>query len=216
MITKIIILVLILFIIIYLSIKINNNFKKANFSNMDLQFLHIPKNAGTSIENEALKYNLNFGKFYFINEIYPKEFKYYNDYHIINNLDNIKTQAPWHIPPSLFDKNVYKNKILFCVVRDPFDRLISIYKYRNKNKLDKHDDNILSIDEWIQETLGKIENIDYKKLFKKLDKYKLNYEISIIFFENNLFLKMFDKNFYEKIKFYLRKKNNFLIIFSKK
>ena len=59
-------------------------------------------------------------------------------------------------------------------------------------------------------------NIDYKKLFKKLDKYKLNYEISIIFFENNLFLNMFDKNFYEKIKFYLRKKNNFLIIFSKK
>lgn len=59
-------------------------------------------------------------------------------------------------------------------------------------------------------------NIDEKKLFKKLNEFKLSYEISILFFEDNLLFNMFEKNVYKKIKYYLKKKNNFFIIFSKK
>lgn len=87
----------------------------------ELFFIHIPKNAGTSIEDCFKKKNINIGKFYFNKK---KKFKL----SIKNNKNN--PWNLWHIPPKYFLDNSYKNKILFAIVRNPYDRIISECKYR--------------------------------------------------------------------------------------
>ena len=58
--------------------------------------------------------------------------------------------------------------------------------------------------------------MDIRKLFNELNKLKPNYEISILFFDKNLLLNVFDKNLSEKIKYNLSKKSNVFLIFSKR
>ncbi len=58
--------------------------------------------------------------------------------------------------------------------------------------------------------------MDIRKLFNELNKLKPNYEISILFFDKNLWLNVFDKNLSEKIKYNLSKKSNVFLIFSKR
>ena len=57
---------------------------------------------------------------------------------------------------------------------------------------------------------------DIRKLLNELNKLEPNYEISILFFEKNLLLNVFDKNLIEKIKYNLSKKSNIFLIFSKR
>ena len=58
--------------------------------------------------------------------------------------------------------------------------------------------------------------MDIRKLFNELNKLKPNYEISILFFDKNLLLNVFNKNLSEKIKYNLSKKRNVFLIFSKR
>ena len=58
--------------------------------------------------------------------------------------------------------------------------------------------------------------MDIRKLFNELNKLKPNYEISILFFDKNLLLNVFDKNLSEKIKYNLSKKSNVFLIFGKR
>ena len=58
---------LILVIILFSKITINKNKLKENMENKELKFIHIPKNAGTSIEELGKKLNLKWGKYDYSN-----------------------------------------------------------------------------------------------------------------------------------------------------
>lgn len=77
-----------------------------NYKSLKLRFIHIPKTGGTSIENAAIKLNLNWGRF-------------------DNNLKSYNNCAPWHCPQML-------NNYTFCVIRNPYDRFISQFYHDNK------------------------------------------------------------------------------------
>jgi len=83
----------------------NNN----NTSNLNLGFLHLPKCAGTSIESWGLAHGVKWGKYD------PS----------LRGEKKISGCNPWHIPQSLGPK-----RKSFCVIRDPFDRIISEFRHR--------------------------------------------------------------------------------------
>ena len=99
--TKKICLVILIVIFIYLILNMKNNIE--NFSNKkELFFIHIPKNAGTTIEDTTYKYNILFGK------------KYFNRKNINYKLKIKKKNNLWHIPPKYFSDNTYKEKNFIC------------------------------------------------------------------------------------------------------
>jgi hypothetical protein len=102
-----------------------------------LEFIHIPKNAGTTIENIANEKNIKWGR------MKP------------SHQENIQYPSPncnyWHIPPKYFSSSSHYNTDedgSFCVIRDPYERMVSEYKYRNKSSTDpKH------MNEWLTQHL---------------------------------------------------------------
>lgn len=106
-----------------------------------LEFIHIPKNAGTTIENIANERNIKWGRF-------KPEHK--------NTVLN-KNCTYWHTPPKYFNNNsLYKKDETFCVIRDPYDRIVSEYKYRNDKK--KHTPK--NMNKWIHENLIPLNYVD--------------------------------------------------------
>lgn len=91
-------------------------YSKRFFSRIDkdsnkLKFVHITKNAGTSIEDIAKEYGVNWGR------------------HEAERLKQYKKKlnfkgAIWHTPPK-FIPEAYKGYNTFAVVRNPYDRCIS-------------------------------------------------------------------------------------------
>ena len=70
-----------------------------------LKFIHIPKCAGTSIEDSAKENNLLWGRF-------------------DTSLRSYKNISAWHCPQQM-------KPYCFCVVRNPFDRFISQFYHEN-------------------------------------------------------------------------------------
>jgi len=110
---------LILFIIVLFLIlrSCRKKFEKFGKKAGKLVFMHIPKNAGTTIENIGREHGYNWGRF-------DK-----------NNLKNIPINlncSYWHIPPKNLSKDYYNINPSFTVVRNPYDRIISEYNYRSK------------------------------------------------------------------------------------
>ena len=77
-------------------------------------FIHIPKNAGTSIEDIAKEHDIGWGRF--------EDLPLYNDSKINCSF--------WHNPEP---ERVY-NRPAFCVVRNPYSRIISEYRYSTKDR----------------------------------------------------------------------------------
>lgn len=103
-----------------------------------LEFIHIPKNAGTTIENIANKKDIKWGR------MKPSHRDYAPD---------DSGCSYWHIPPKKFRKdNYYQKDKTFCVIRNPYDRIVSEYKYRHKNN--KSMDNPKIMNEWISKHLS--------------------------------------------------------------
>ena len=102
-----------------------------------LEFIHIPKNAGTTIENIANEKNIKWGRM-----------KPSHQEHINTKFGDC---TYWHIPPKHFSSSspYYTDEHgTFCVIRDPYERIVSEYKYRNKSSTDpKH------MNEWITQHL---------------------------------------------------------------
>ena len=110
----------------------------------NLQFIHIPKNAGTTIENVGDKHNIKWGRF--------------ND--DLKNYTDFNECTYWHTPPSKFNKNSYYNlNKTFCVYRDPYERIVSEFKYRNNSKTLKKED----LNNWIQNDLPNLFKQKYLK-----------------------------------------------------
>ena len=98
-----------------------------------LEFIHIPKNAGTTIENVADKNGIKWGRFK------PEHANHIND----------TSCTYWHQPPKKFNSNNYYNKDkTFCVIRDPLERMVSEYTYRNKNDPSMNDPK--KMNDWIR------------------------------------------------------------------
>jgi hypothetical protein len=148
------ILIVVIILLCLLCINTNEYF-------FDLKFIHIPKNAGTSIENSAIKKNIKWG------------FKEWSktDCNISNPIDIFKCKGkwinlnnnketnhnkcfPWHqIPDELH--SFYENDELFCVVRNPYSKLVSAYNYSHgKNANKEH------LNKFIKQ---KLENFDKNK-----------------------------------------------------
>lgn len=125
---------LIMFISIF---KHLNNINVENF----LEFIHIPKNAGTTIENVANDKNIKWGRFK------PEHREK------LLNLNSTDTCSYWHIPPKDFDyDSFYDNDETFCIFRDPRDRMVSEYSYRHKGQNNK--DNKNDMNRWLKEKLN--------------------------------------------------------------
>lgn len=102
-----------------------------------MEFIHIPKNAGTTIENVAIEKGVRWGRFK------PEHRHFLNKYEC----------NYWHIPPKHFNSgNFYQHsEDNFCVIRNPFSRIISEYAYRHSNQLGKN--NAKDLNKWIEQVL---------------------------------------------------------------
>jgi len=85
-----------------------------------VQFLHITKNAGTSIEDWGLEHKQRWGV-YFQKCLIGRE-PSIRDYAFVVN------REPWHAPPNHFRENPYDGFDVFMVVRNPYTRVLSEFR----------------------------------------------------------------------------------------
>jgi hypothetical protein len=165
-----ILVLLILVIILFSKITINKNKLKENMDTKELKFIHIPKNAGTSIEELGKKLNLTWGKYD------------YSNLDLREKLSEIPC-CYWH--NYLFKNN--NNVDYFCIIRNPYDRIKSEYFYRkNKNQVFN-----LSMNLWIKKFLkNNTKNIydchlvpQYNYIFDKDGNKKIKHVLRL---DNNL------------------------------
>jgi len=106
---------------------------------ISLRFLHIPKNAGTSIEEAGLTIMQKWGK-------YDTKLKAMNDVHA------------WHVPQPIGEN-------AFCVIRNPFDKLLSEFRHEimfafhhngPKFSLDANY-NAQSLNHWLENSIRKVQ-----------------------------------------------------------
>jgi len=142
----------------------------------ELKFIHIPRNAGSSIELFGKKKNIYWGQF---------------DTELEKNKTELKISY-WHTPLYEFDYNFllnYSNKYnLFTVVRNPYEKCISeYYFYKKWNRLEEQ--NEIELNNYIISNLMDKNNItndghfipQYKYFFDKNMNLIVNH---IIKFEN--------------------------------
>jgi len=182
----IIFIIIVLFLIIYIIYKKykNNNY---NFNKLkELKFIHITKNAGTTIEDLAYKNNINWGK-------YDKEYT--------NSKNNIINNNGWHFFFPQINKELKLKYDWFMVVRNPYDRIISEYNYyvpaliRENFKFTKDNINNFIINR-INNRSEKGEH--YSEQYKYLDNDK-NIKIHVLKYENlneefNKLMKLYNIN----------------------
>merc|ERR1719491_589024 len=89
-----------------------------------LEFLHVAKTGGTSIEDAAMKQvGVKWGRCHFV-----------SCYHLEPDTP-YRTASIWHKPLYFLPQNFYgDDAALFVVVREPYERLISNYYYINRAK----------------------------------------------------------------------------------
>lgn len=196
-----IIICLLILSIIYVSYLII--LKKENFA---LRFIHIPKNAGTSIENAALKENIKWGFKEWTKEDDGNNniFKNKNPWKNINNNKTpiVKRCYPWHVNyADLGDNFLEDDDTTFCVVRNPYTKIVSAYKYANGKNSTKE-----GLNNFVKEKLGNFKENKYWNGCHILPQYKYTHEgvkcDNILHFENldNDFEKLMKDNNYPNIK----------------
>ena len=115
-----------------------------------LEFIHIPKTAGSSIEAAAADAGIKYGACHWLKLKHVGFGPGCNKPDRSWGLQLNRTRAPykwklrwqrpigalWHVPWHWFkdDHNPYQNKSLFAVVRNPYKRLVSEFFYHCKSK----------------------------------------------------------------------------------
>lgn len=85
-----------------------------------LVFAHIPKNAGTAVENAGWESLIRWGRYRM----------YY--FGMVPMPDDIHWCGAHHVPPKMLPasmQSIYSQSKVFCVIRDPYRRAVSEYKY---------------------------------------------------------------------------------------
>jgi hypothetical protein len=132
----------------------------------ELKFIHIPKNGGTSIEQVGRENNVSWGMLDSCSGA-PVD-GYVIEPQCPNNVGNCSS---WHSPRHLQANCPSLAEDSFCVTRDPYDRLVSEYKYacrhltaENPNEPDCSaypQCSIAGLNHFIQEGLGRSQDGDY-------------------------------------------------------
>lgn len=135
-----------------------------------LEFLHIPKTGGSSLEFEAANSAIAWGACKFIRNKICSPLANENAPPIEDETewscaigDNRKEETkvlPWHCPLNYFQngKNIYNGSKTFTIVRDPYDRMVSEYYYFRPSQGFKLN-NPQQMNIWISEQLDKVEKI---------------------------------------------------------
>jgi hypothetical protein len=126
--------------------KNNKNKNKNDKKKKKLEFIHIPKNAGSTIETLGKRNGMLWG-------IYNSSLKSY-----INKCGDFNCECSfWHIPPRYLKKNSpYDVTPTFCVIRNPFDRVVSAYIYIYQHRINKLMQNAENLNQWIHDNLERV------------------------------------------------------------
>jgi hypothetical protein len=136
--TVIIILVVIILLILGLvgkqshlsNLEVNSGVKDNNFGG---EFIHIPKTGGTTIESFLKDNNIHVGRY--------------------GNLKKCNLMDKYHCSANFY--NLHKDN--FTIVRNPYDKIISAYKWRNKGNLSND-----KLNKWIYDKLYHFDISIYK------------------------------------------------------
>ncbi|KAL7472537.1 hypothetical protein ACHAXS_012914 [Conticribra weissflogii] len=147
--------------------KLNLTIEGPSIPNVNnLEFIHITKTGGTSIERSAARAGIAWGKCKFKKDTdcqFPPSYQGPDASHHDSGIKQLSTEClehkdsvprhcppihmrswecrsiysvPWHCPPTKFRNgiNPFDASKTFAVVRNPYDRLISEYYYRNRGR----------------------------------------------------------------------------------
>lgn len=103
-------------------------------------FIHIPKNAGTSI-SECLRNFTQEDKHWAVSSS--------TKHQTLNDLIAMKTEAS--LSKKIFRDFSFLEYYKFAIVRNPFDRMISLYDYLNKYKVRNEILKVSSFEEFVEE-----------------------------------------------------------------
>lgn len=109
--------------------------------NRRLEFVHIPKTAGTAVETTAARHNVSWGVCHFLNRKRSQEVSH--NHTLCPDAKETFYKKPkliysvphWHLPPRYFtmkdryEYNPYEDADLFTIVRNPYERILSQYYY---------------------------------------------------------------------------------------
>jgi len=136
---------------------------------LDLEFVHITKTGGTSIENAAANIGVAWGVCKFFRDAGCVALADNSD---APPIEDIKQWAcdmttttwkvqPWHCPPRNFKyADMYYASDTFAIVRNPYDRIVSEYYWAsnyNGRRVQSKSNNPNMLNGWIQESLEEVE-----------------------------------------------------------
>jgi len=126
-----------------------------------LELIHVPKTGGTSLETLAANHNVTWGKCHYKNDrecrpVWPQGRR-------SNRVHRWTRASNWHTPLNVPHgwPQWAQNASLFMVVRNPYERALSEWKYTNqypglrrKNRIPKNSvTNLTMMNEWLQRKL---------------------------------------------------------------
>jgi len=169
-----------------------------------LEFVHIPKTAGTAIEQAALAQGVEWGylHFSFDNGKGTRQ----------NSNETVSFRKryggfPWHIPPCLLghqnqkivSENPYQAKNasneqvdLFAVVRNPYDRLISEYRYFKLMVRKSKNSGAYQMNQFVQKKLQTVEVALRQKLLQSNDTCHLDSYTTDFFQDKGHYIPQYD------------------------
>jgi len=128
-----------------------------------LEFVHITKTAGSAVEEAAARSGVKWGVCHYkrVNKFGPSCM--YKDWEVSRPAYNRSAipfhfkgtlGEPWHTPPHWFRQNPYKNAKTFCIVRNPYDRIVSEYYSKFGGYKGNGRNNVTVMNGWIQKHLA--------------------------------------------------------------